>query len=102
MNKVYYQIIRNFAETSEKDIYSENNRQYGWVDLSEVESCFDDRTGINFENLEEADKIYETVKNDKTKWTTSIILRKITENWETDEDGEENFVDENVEVLKEN
>lgn len=102
MKKVYYQIIRNFAGTSSKDIYSENLSQCGWVDLEEVESCFEDRTGINFENLDEAEKIYETVKNDKTSWTTSIILRKITENWETDDDGENNFIDNNIEILRKN
>lgn len=48
----------------------------------------------------DAKAVFDVIKNDKTNWTKSIVLQKVSENWETNENGEEEFIDEEFEIIE--
>lgn len=99
--ETHYEIRRNFEETNECDIYSHYNKV--WNDYDKEISCNENCKEYNyFSSKEEAEKVFEEVKNDKTEWTKNIILVEVIDTIEIDEDGEEDYIDCSENIIKKN
>lgn len=99
--KNHFEIRRNFVGTSESDIY--NNYENKFSDYAKETGCNENfYEQCCFEDAEKAQEVFEKVKNEKTDWTKNIILVKITDNIEIDEDGEENYLDCTEEIIGSN
>ncbi|MBQ8475869.1 hypothetical protein IJ531_02290 [bacterium] len=100
MNNTYYEILRKYYESDEQDIY--NHAAQEFIDETKAHQTMDcnEIKQTQFDKLEDAKAVFDAIKNDKTNWTKSIVLQKVSENWETDENGEEEFIDEEFEIIE--